>query len=49
VIKLSTQVVAGTNWKITYKVLNNRYQVVVFDQPWTNTLSVTSFKKSLSL
>ncbi|KAL1832292.1 hypothetical protein ACET3Z_001943 [Daucus carota] len=53
VLKGETQVVAGTNYRLVIaakddKVLNN-YEAVVFDQPWTHTRNLSSFKKLLQL
>lgn len=53
VVKAESQVVAGTNFKLILKLapINTRAvdekficEVVVFDQPWTKTRNVTSFK-----
>ena len=46
ILNVQSQVVAGTNYKITYKGLrNDLYQAVVFEQPWTRTLRITSFRR----
>lgn len=48
VTSVSTQVVAGTNYKIVYTVFGSPirvWEVVVFDQPWTNTKNITSFRR----
>lgn len=44
VVSVQTQVVSGTNYRITYKTpRGEQYQVVVYHQPWTNTMKITSF------
>mgnify|MGYP000851730534 FL=1 len=43
VTKLSTQVVAGTNYYITYETNTTRYDVVVWEKTWENFISITSF------
>ena len=44
IVSVSTQVVAGTNYKIHYKTAAGvEYEAVIFDQPWTHHRSVTSF------
>lgn len=48
IVKAWKQVVAGTNYKLILELFNKytgkvmRCQVIVFDQPWTNTLELTS-------
>ncbi len=48
IVKAETQVVAGTNYKMTLNLLSNSdsnplvCEVVVFSQPWTKTLELTS-------
>ncbi|WOG83121.1 hypothetical protein DCAR_0102295 [Daucus carota subsp. sativus] len=52
VIKGETQIVAGTNFRLTISVkdmdvsmnVSINYQATVFDQPWTHTRNLTSFK-----
>ncbi|KAK1395502.1 Cysteine proteinase inhibitor 5 [Heracleum sosnowskyi] len=43
-----TQVVAGTNYRLTIAAKDNgtanHYEAIVFDQPWTHTRNLTSFK-----
>ncbi len=48
IIKAETQVVAGTNYRLTLRLVSSSSYprtliclVVVFDQPWTNTRKVT--------
>lgn len=38
VTKLSTQIVAGTNFYITYETATTKWDVVVWLQTWTNTI-----------
>ncbi|KAM3141992.1 hypothetical protein pb186bvf_005865 [Paramecium bursaria] len=49
IIGVYTQVVSGTNYKIiadfTCGKDLKRYEMVVYDQPWTSTRKVTSFKE----
>ena len=43
VVSVSVQVVAGINYKIQYQDGNHhKYEVVVFSQPWTNTIQIVS-------
>ncbi|XP_069117431.1 uncharacterized protein [Argopecten irradians] len=43
VVSASTQVVSGTNYKLTLELDNGQMcEVVVWDQPWTHTTQVTS-------
>jgi hypothetical protein len=45
-ISAETQVVAGTNTKLTYQDIHGfKYELIVFNQPWTNTLRITSAKR----
>lgn len=39
-IKVSTQVVAGTNYRLTFRTQNGEKTITVFSQPWTNTIKV---------
>ena len=43
-IKVSEQVVAGINYKMVFQTENGDYEVVVFNQPWTQTIQVTEMK-----
>lgn len=49
VVKGQTQVAAGTNYRLTIvakdKSAANHYEAIVFDQPWTHTRNLTSFKR----
>lgn len=45
IVRVESQVVAGTNWRITYQTRTVRYEVVVFDQSWTRTRRITSFRR----
>ncbi|KAL8099921.1 hypothetical protein AgCh_032254 [Apium graveolens] len=49
VVKGQSQVVAGTNYQLTIAATDNgavnHYEAIVFDQPWTHTRNLTSFKR----
>ncbi|KAK1403142.1 Cystatin domain-containing protein [Heracleum sosnowskyi] len=51
VIKGETQVVAGTNYRLIIAARDdtgvNNYQAIVFDQPWSHTRNLISFKRLL--
>lgn len=45
-IAAQTQVVAGTNFRLTYRDnKGSQYQIVVFEQPWTQTIRVVEAKR----
>jgi hypothetical protein len=46
VVSVNYQIVSGKNYETNYKNGNDTYQVVVYSQPWTNTLNITSFKQT---
>lgn len=46
---LSTQVVAGKKYFITYETSTQKYLVTVFEQSWTNTLRIENFKVTKNL
>ena len=47
-IFVETQVVAGTNYKLIYENdEGDNTEIIVFSQPWTNTMEVTGFKQEL--
>jgi hypothetical protein len=46
VTKLSTQVVSGMNYYISYETATTRYDVVVWYQAWLNNKQITSFTSS---
>jgi len=43
VTAVSTQVVAGTNFYITYETDTAKYNVVVWQKVWENFIQITSF------
>lgn len=45
VVAVQQQMVAGINYKITFESPEGRYDVVVFTQPWTNTIKVLDIQK----
>ncbi len=46
-MKFTQQVVAGLNYKMVFTSPKGFVEVVVFDQPWTNTLEVKSIQTNL--
>lgn len=45
VVAVQQQMVAGINYRITFESPEGRYDVVVFTQPWTNTIKVLDIQK----
>jgi|JI6StandDraft_1071083.scaffolds.fasta_scaffold01927_3 hypothetical protein len=43
IIDAQQQVVSGSNHKINYDSPTGRYEVIVYQQPWTNTIRVSNF------
>lgn len=39
--RVDSQVVSGMNYKTMYRNGKDLYEVVVYSQPWTNTLKIT--------
>jgi hypothetical protein len=46
VIAVQQQMVAGINYKITFDSPEGKFDVVVFCQPWTNSIKVLDIKKN---
>ena len=46
VTKVSTQIVAGTNYYITYETATAKYDVVVWQKTWENFIQITTFTSS---
>jgi hypothetical protein len=45
-VSVSTQIVAGVNYKIIYEAPAGKwYEAIVFRQSWTSTTQLTSFKE----
>lgn len=40
--EVSTQVVAGVNYKMVFESSKGDYEMIVFSQPWTETYELTS-------
>jgi hypothetical protein len=38
--------VAGTNYKLTFQSHQGNVDIIVFDQPWTNTREILSIEPS---
>lgn len=45
VIAVQQQIVSGINYKITFESSDGSYDVVVYCQPWTNTVKVLDIQK----
>lgn len=45
VVAVQQQMVAGINYKITFESVEGTYDIVVFTQPWTNTIKVIDIQK----
>lgn len=45
-ISVRKQLVAGMNYKMTFASASGNVEIVVFDQPWTNTREIISLETS---
>ena len=45
VVAVQQQIVSGINYKITFESPEGDYDVVVYCQPWTNTIKVLDIQK----
>lgn len=45
VVAVQQQIVSGVNYKITFESPEGTYDVVVYCQPWTNTVKVIDIQK----
>lgn len=46
-VSISTQVVAGVNYKIVFESDETTYEAVVYSQPWTQTVEVLYIKEAI--